>query len=179
MRTSPVPSSVKDSLSSYFVYRAPLLRRERQWKKKFLLENPPPFLSQYFVLNFTCYNLGSVKPTTDGRCCTHKSYLLDVVTRSNPLSGAWRKLRPHPTPPSCRHVPDIGPCLALCILLWIRNPECKTKRSLVVSATTWVALKIERVHVHVDVSSPQPKCLVALLCLSLWCPSSRSFALGL
>ena len=83
MRTSPVLSLVKDSLCSYFVYRAPLLRREGQWK--ILLENPPLFFfqSEYFILNSACHNLGSVKPTTDGQCCTHKSYLLDVVIRCN------------------------------------------------------------------------------------------------
>jgi len=83
MRTFPVLSSVKDSLCSYFVYRALLLQREGQWK--ILLENPPPlfFESQSFVLNSTCHNLGSVKPTTDGHYCTHKSYLLDVVTHCN------------------------------------------------------------------------------------------------
>ena len=53
--------------------------------KNFIRKPPPPlfFLSEYFILNSTCRNLGSVKPTTDGRCCTHKSYLLDVVIRFN------------------------------------------------------------------------------------------------
>ena len=146
-------------------------------KKKNFIRKSPPFLSQYFVLNFTCYNLGSVKPTTDGRCCTHKSYLLDVVTRSNPLSGAWRKLRPHPTPPSCRHVPDIGPCLALRILLRNRNPKLGSVCYHVSRIKNRACSRTRRRNV--DVSSPQPKCLVALHCLSLWCPSSRSFALGL
>ena len=52
MRTSPVLSLVKDSLCSYFVYRAPLLRREGQWK--ILLENPPPFFS-IWVLHLEFY----------------------------------------------------------------------------------------------------------------------------
>jgi len=54
--------------------------------KNFIRKPSPFFLSQYFVLNFTCHNLGSVKPTADGRCCTHKSYLLDVPTHSNPFN---------------------------------------------------------------------------------------------
>ena len=47
MRTSPVLSSVKDSLCSYFVYRAPLLRREGRQEKKICIRNPPhppPFI---------------------------------------------------------------------------------------------------------------------------------------
>ena len=56
MRTSPVPSSVKDSLSSYFVYRAPYWGGEGVKKKKFI-RKPPPF-----------------------------SYLLDVFTHSNPFT---------------------------------------------------------------------------------------------
>jgi len=84
MRTSPVLSSVKDSLSSYFVYRAPLLWREGAVKN--FIRKPLfsfYFQSEYLILNSTCRNLGSVKPTTDGHCCTHKSYLLDVVIRYN------------------------------------------------------------------------------------------------
>jgi len=45
---------------------------------------------------------------------------------------SWCKLRPYPTSSSCRHVPDIGSCLAIRVsvldyLLWNRNAESKKK----------------------------------------------------
>jgi len=49
------------------------------------------FESQSFILNSTCHNLGSVKPTTDEHCCTHKSYLLNVVICCNLFSTSTKK----------------------------------------------------------------------------------------
>jgi len=55
--------------------------------KNFIRKSPFFFESHNFVLKLPlAINLGSVKPTTDGRCCTHKSYLLDIVTHSNPFT---------------------------------------------------------------------------------------------
>ena len=126
MRTSPVLSSVKDSLSSYFVYRAPLLGRGGSEKN--FIRNPPPlfFESEDFVLKSSlAINLGSEKPTTDGCCCTHRSYLLDVVTRSNPFN--WSPPREASDPSSFQlHQTALSlrrfPLLSTILCPWLITP---------------------------------------------------------